>query len=203
MKKIVVVGYKGRMGQLITNMLMKEFIVIGVSRNSCIDFIQDADLVVDFASHESSVKSAEFCLKKNIPIIIGSTGQSESENLRIDEISKKIKVIKKANFSKGMEILKHFIDEVLPMNPHKFEIIEKHHINKKDKPSGTALELKNHICKRFNGRIEIMSIREGKEMGEHEIVAYVKDERLSIKHNVYSRNAFVFGVVETIKNLLA
>ena len=202
MKKVIVVGFKGRMGSLIAKALCEYFEVVGIARNDNISMVQDADMVVDFATHESSVSSAEYCLSKRIPLIIGSTGQTEVENKSIDEISKVIKVIKKANFSKGIEVLERFIENVLVLNPNKIEIVEKHHINKKDKPSGTALELKNYICKSYNGDVEITSIREGEEMGEHEIVAYVGDERLSIKHNVFSRDSFVQGVVEIVKNLL-
>lgn len=202
MKKVVIVGCKGRMGSLIAEALDGYFDVVGVARNDDIDLIQNANLVVDFATHESSVKSAEYCLKKKIPLIIGSTGQTEKENMRIEEISKEIKIIRKANFSSGMDILKRFIDIILPMQPNKLEIVEKHHINKRDKPSGTALELKNYIQKFYNGDVEIISIREGQEMGEHEIIAYVCDERLSMKHNVFSRNAFVCGVVKIIEELL-
>ena len=202
MKKVVVVGCKGRMGSLIVKALDKKFDVVGVDRNADIDLIQKADLVIDFATHESSVKSAEYCLKNKIPLIIGSTGQSDIENKRIQEISKEIKIIRKANFSRSMDILKQFIDNVLKMQPNKFEIVEKHHINKKDKPSGTALELKKYIQKDYNGDVEITSVREGEEMGEHEIIAHVCDEKLSIKHNVYSRNAFVRGVVKIVEELL-
>ena len=203
MKKIAIVGYKGRMGKLITKALEEKFDVCGVDRENSLDDFGDISLVIDFASHESSLISAEYCLKKNIPLIIGSTGQTEQENKRINEISKKILLIKKANFSRGIEVLKMFIESVLYINPDRFEIIEKHHKNKKDKPSGTALELEKFIKEKFNGDIKIYSIREGEEMGEHSIAAFVKDEKLMIKHNVYSREAFVRGLVEEVEKVLA
>lgn len=203
MKKIAIVGHKGRMGKLITKALGERFDVCGVDRENSLDDFEDISLVIDFASHESSLISAEYCLKKNIPLIIGSTGQTEQENKRINEISKKILLIKKANFSRGIEVLKMFIESVLYLNPDRFEIIEKHHKNKKDKPSGTALELEKFIKEKFNGDIKIYSIREGEEMGEHSIVAFVKDEKLMIKHNVYSREAFVRGLVEEVEKVLA
>lgn len=203
MKKIAIVGHKGRMGKLITKALEERFDVCGVDRENSLDDFEDISLVIDFASHESSLISAEYCLKKNIPLIIGSTGQTEQENKRINEISKKILLIKKANFSRGIEVLKMFIESVLYLNPDRFEIIEKHHKNKKDKPSGTALELEKFIKEKFNGDIKIYSIREGEEMGEHSIAAFVKDEKLMIKHNVYSREAFVRGLVEEVEKVLA
>ena len=158
--------------------------------------------MIDFASHKSSVISAEYCLRKNIPCVIGSTGQTEWENKRIEEISKHKKIVKSANFSKGIDVLKKFVDSVLMCQPDKIEIIEKHHKNKKDRPSGTALELEKYIKEKFDGEIKITSIREGEEMGEHTIIVSFGDEKITISHNVYSRNAFVLGVKDVVKTLL-
>ena len=202
MEKIAVVGFKGKMGSLITKELQKNYDVVGVGKEDDLEKQNEIDLLIDFASSKSSVASAEYCLKKNIPIIIGSTGQIEEENKRLEEISNKIKVVKKANFSMGIKVLENFVESVLNLKPEKFEIIEKHHKNKKDSPSGTALELKNFIMQMFDGEVEIKSIREGEEMGEHEIIAYLGNEKLSIKHKVYSRDVFVLGVVDEVKNLL-
>ena len=201
MKKIAVVGCKVKMGSLISKELEKDYIICGVDRDNCLEDFEDVSLVIDFATHESSLTSAEFCLKKNIPLIIGSTGQTEQENERINEISKQILVIKKANFSRGIEVLKMFIENVSRFKPDRFEIIEKHHKNKKDKPSGTALELEKFIRLNFDGEITISSFREGEEMGEHSVVAYVKDEKLTLKHNIYSRDVFVRGLVEEVEKV--
>ena len=188
MGKIAVVGHKGRMGSLITKELQKDFEVVKIGRENSLSELNGVSLVIDFASHESSVVSAEYCLKNNIPLIIGSTGQTKEENKRIEDISKQIRLIKKANFSKGINVLK--------------QIIEKHHKNKKDAPSGTALELENFIRQKFDGDIKIKWVREGEEMGEHEVIAYLHDEKLSFKHNVFSRDAFVLGLVQDVKKIL-
>lgn len=201
MGKIAIVGYNGKMGSLIVKALERNFELALVGRNNSLDDFVGIDLVVDFASHESSVKSAEFALAKNIPIIIGSTGQTELENKRLDEISKKIKVIRHANFSSGIEVLKSFIDKTINLGATNFKIIEKHHIHKRDSPSGTALELKSYITDKIFGNVEISAIREGEEMGEHKIIAGFGSETLTITHNVYSRDAFVQGVVREINKL--
>ena len=80
MKKIAIVGCEGKMGSLISIELQKEYFLCGVNKSNRLEDFGDLDLVVDFASHESSVKSAEYCLKKNIPCVIGSTGQTQEEN---------------------------------------------------------------------------------------------------------------------------
>lgn len=202
MKKIAIVGCKGKMGSLISKELEHEFEIFGIDKDDKLENLPNLDLIIDFANHESSVVSAEFALERGIPIIIGSTGQTCAENEKLAEISKQIKLVKKANFSRGVEVLKKFIDNVLELAPEKFEIKEKHHINKKDAPSGTALELQNYIKQKFTGEIKISWVREGDEMGEHEVIALVGDEKLSAKHNVFSRDTFVKGVTNEVKILL-
>ena len=203
MKKIAIVGHKGKMGKLIKKALENKFVICGVGRENSLEDFDDIDLVIDFATHETSLISAEYCLKKNIPLIIGSTGQTEQENERINEISKQIELIKKANFSMGIEILKLFIENVSNLKPDRFEIIEKHHKDKKDKPSGTALELEKFIKEKCGGDIKTISIREGEEMGEHSVVAFIKDEKILMKHNVYSRETFVRGLVYEVEKILS
>lgn len=202
MKKIAVVGYKGKMGEPIFLALKGNYDVVGIGRADSLDQFDDLDLVIDFASGESSVKSAEYCLKRNIPIIIGATGQTEQEESRLKEISKSIKVVKKSNFSIGFEMLLKVIDSCLKSDPVQIEIFEKHHINKKDSPSGTAIELKKYIENKCERCVEIHSIREGDEKGEHIILFKYIDESISIKHNVFLRQAFVEGCVKEVENLL-
>ena len=202
MKKIAVVGYKGKIGGLIYDELKKNYMVYGIDRENSLSDFSDIDLVIDFASHESSLESAYYCLKKKLPLIIGSTGQTVYENEIINKISREIAIVRKSNFSEGINLLKRFIEEVLLLNPRKFEVIEKHHINKKDAPSGTACDLKNYIQERFFGEVEVKSIREGLEMGEHKIIADLENEKLTIVHNVYSREAFVKGVKRVVEKLL-
>ena len=191
MKNIAIVGYKGKMGSLIFLFLKEKFDVVGVGKEDSLDNYSGIDLVIDFASHESSLISAEYCLKNKIPIIIGATGQTKDEEMRLNQIAQKIKVVKKANFSRGIEVLKNSLNAIIAGNPNSIEIIEKHHVNKKDAPSGTALEIKEYIEHICNKKVAITSIREGLEMGEHIVKAYFNDETISLKHNVYSRNAFV------------
>lgn len=201
MKKIAVVGYKGKMGRPIFLALEEKFDVVGVGRFDCLEAYENIDLVIDVASGSSSVVSAEYCLKHNIPIIIGSTGQSFEENEKLDKIAQKIKMIRQSNFSIGFDMLVKMIDEVLKYNPESIEIIEKHHINKKDSPSGTALELKKMIEEKYNKIVNISSVREGDEKGEHEIKFKFKNEEISLKHNVFSRQAFVDGIINSVDKL--
>lgn len=202
MKKIAIVGYKGKMGGLVYNSLKEIYEIVGIGKDDRLENFSGLDLVIDFATAESSVQSAEYCLKHKTPLIIGSTGQTSEQNKRIDEISKSVVVLKRANFSCGIEAMKKMIDEVMLLLPEKIIITEKHHILKKDAPSGTAIELKNYIESSFKKKVQVKSIREGDEKGEHLVEFYFGDEKISIKHNVFSRNAFASGVKTVINNLL-
>ncbi len=202
MKRIAVVGYKGKMGQPIFLALQKKFNVVGIGRNDNLDRYENLDLVIDVASHDSSVNSAEYCFKNNIPVIIGATGQTAIENERIEEISRHITVIKKANFAIGIEVVKIFINVLLKLNPLTVKITEKHHEGKKDAPSGTALMIREYIINKFDGDVEIQSVREGDLMGEHLIRFYFQDEIIELKHEVLSRMVFVNGVLKEVEKLL-
>ena len=123
------------------------------------------------------------------------------ENIEND--SKQIPVFKSANMSYEINFMVKLLKECARnLVDSDIEIIEVHHNNEVDSPSGTALELEKYIRKKFDGEIKISAIREGEEMGEHKVVAIIGDEKLMITHNVYSRNAFVRGVVDEIKTLL-
>lgn len=202
MKKIAIVGYKGKMGGPIFLALEKNFNVIGIGREDSLDNYSDVDLVIDSATATSSVDSAEYCLKHGIPIIIVATGQSMAQLEKIEEISKYIEVIKKPNFSCCIQILKNFIVDAIKLRPTRVEIVEVHHVNKKDSPSGTAIELKKFIESIYFGKVDVVSVRRWDEMGEHSISFYFGDETLLVKHNVFSRDVFVRGVVADVKKYL-
>ena len=189
MKKIAIVGFNGKMGKPIFLALEKNYEVIGIGRNDDLEAYSNLDLVIDVASASSSVRSAEYCLNKNIPIII------------VSQIAPQILLVKKANFSCCMHNIRLFIDEALNLNPCHVEIVEVHHVHKKDTPSGTALEIKKYIESKFSGIVEVVSCREGEIMGEHSISFDFGEEKLTLKHEVFSREVFVKGIVHEVKKI--
>lgn len=201
MKEIAIVGFNGKMGRPIFLALEKNYKVVGVGRKDDLQTYSNLDLVIDVASASSSVRSAEYCLNKNIPIIIVSTGQTLEENNKLSQIAQQILLVKKANFSCCMHNIRQFIDEAIKLNPSHVEIVEVHHVHKKDAPSGTALEIKKYIESKFAGEVEITSYREGEIMGEHSISFYFDEEKLTLKHDVFSREVFVKGVVQEVENI--
>lgn len=205
-KTIAVVGAGGKMGTAICNKLKDMFEIVKVEmENSLEDYLNKRiDLVIDFSTARQSVVSANFCAKNNIPLIIGTTGQSEYEMNQIKSASKKTKIIISSNFSLGIFIIKQLISKLKYLLKNQvcdITIIEKHHKNKLDSPSGTALMIKNEIQNALKDEkfsLNILSERGGKEIGTHQIDIYFGDELISLSHKAFSRDAFVDGVFLTV-----
>ena len=103
MKRIAVVGYKGKMGGAVFNHLKtKGFAVVGVDKDDSLEDLSGVGLVIDFGGAESSAISAKWCEKNGVAIIIGSTGQTDEQNEIIESASKKVAVLKAGNFSIGI-----------------------------------------------------------------------------------------------------
>lgn len=195
-KRIILVGSKGKMGQILTEILKSDFDIVGVEKgDSIFDF--SGDLVLDFGLAESSVISAKYCEKHKIPLIVGSTGQSQKQIEAILNASKTVPVMFESNFSVGVAFLKRIIKIIAPISEDIF-IIEKHHKHKKDSPSGTAIALMNCIENITQKPAIIFSIRGGEEIGTHSIDFYFGSEVLSVTHQAFSRKAFTSGVVQAV-----
>lgn len=199
-KKIILVGAKGKMGVLLHEKLKDNFEIIAIEKQDNI-WQFEADLVVDFGSAESSVQSAEFCLQHKTPLIVGSTGQSKSQLEMILKVGKVAPVMKASNFSFGILLLKQIVKELADF-ADEVCLFEKHHKNKKDAPSGTAVELTNIIEKKLEKKIQVSSQRGGEETGTHVIDFYLSGELISISHQAFSREPFVKGAVFAIGFML-
>ena len=201
-KKIIVVGAKGRMGSVVAQTLKDDgFEVLEIDKESPFDENKQADMIIDFASAVSSVESAKFALKHKIPLIIGATGQSIEQKQFILSAGEYIPVLLCSNFSVGIAKLKSLIRDILKLNIENVCIFESHHKNKLDAPSGTALELLDVVNKDFIGDIQVLSERGGMEIGTHKIDFYFGAEKLTVSHQAFSRQAFADGVLIAVKNM--
>lgn len=200
-KKILIVGATGKIGSAVCEKLKSYYEIIEAKRgDNLADF--EADLLIDFGSAESSVALAEVASRKNIPLIIGSTGQSNKQLLKIDELCKNIPYMVCANFSIGMVVFKSMIEQILKIHVDDISIFEKHHKNKKDSPSGTAISIKNFIEKMTNNKVQMLSQRGGEEIGTHTVDFYFGGELIEIQHKAFSRNVFADGVKFAVAYLL-
>ena len=201
-KKIIVVGANGRMGSVVAQTLKDDGIEVAEIDKDC-GFCDafDGEMIIDFASAASSVESAKFALKHKIPLIIGATGQSNEQKQFILSSGEYIPVLLCSNFSVGIAKLKCLIRDILKLNIENVCIFESHHKNKIDSPSGTALELLDLVGKNYGGDIQVLSERGGMEIGTHKIDFYFGAEKLTISHQVFSRQAFADGVLIAVKNM--
>lgn len=176
------------------------------------DFDGAADALIDFSNHAATGEILAYCLSRALPAVIATTGQSEDELTAIREASRRIPLFYSANMSIGVALLAELAQKAASVFPDAdIEIIERHHNQKLDVPSGTALLLARRIQSarpnaRFvvgrheNGRrtreeIGIHSLRYGGEVGTHEIIIAAAGETITLKHEAESRALFAGGAL--------
>ena len=203
---IAVVGANGKMGREVTKKLKAAFPHLRVAKilsEGKLQYQKQLRLVIDFATGKSSAGSSEFCAEHAVPLIIGSTGQTIAEMSAIRKASERVPIVKAGNFSIGVECLKGILKLVSHLPASDIVILEKHHKQKKDSPSGTALELAAIVEQEFKKTPAVLSERGGEEIGTHTIDIYFGKEKLTLSHQAFSREAFVNGVVIATKVMLS
>lgn len=194
-KKVAVVGGNGKMGSAVCNALSLDYDIFVIQRGD--KFPKNLELVVDFGSGESSAISAAWCKENGVPLIVGATGQNESELAEIENASKFVAVVLAQNFSEGLVLMKNTLKCIITKKAENVIIFEKHHKAKKDAPSGTAKNLKQFIGEFYAGDIQMIFERGGKEIGTHTVDCYFDNEMIGITHKAFSRDAFADGVKKT------
>ena len=176
------------------------------------------DCIVDFSHHSATPALLDYAVANNIPVVLATTGHTEEEKAAITKAAETIPVFFAANFSLGVALLIDTARQVAAAMPEaEIEIIEKHHNQKIDAPSGTALMLGEAVAeglpyaptsvfdrhavreKRDPHEIGFSSVRGGTIVGEHEIIFAGHDEIMEIKHTALSREIFAQGAVEAAK----
>ena len=233
--KLLLNGANGRMGNEVIK-ASKEFdnieIVAGFDRNSnsdsgfpvfsnIEDINVDIDIILDFSMPEASMKILEFAKFRKLPIVIATTGFSEEQMKEIEIASKEIPVFKSANMSYEINFMAKLLAECArKLTDSDIEIVEVHHNNKVDSPSGTALLLADSMNEALNNEMKyeydrhskrqkrdkkeigIHSIRGGTECGKHTVMFYGKNESFEISHNVTSRAVFANGALKAIEFMI-
>ena len=187
-----------------------------------IDKIKEVpDVIIDFSIPEASINILEFAKEKHIPIVIATTGFSEDHLAQIKEYSKDIPIFRSGNMSYEINIMSSIVSQLATkLRDSDIEIIETHHKNKIDSPSGTALILADSINdalnnemnyqydrhsirqKRPENEIGIHSIRGGTEVGKHTVLFLGENETLEIAHTVSSRSIFANGALKAAKFII-
>ena len=177
----------------------------------------EADVIVDFASAKAVDHLLDYCGEKKMPLVLCTTGLSEEQLRKVKETSEKTAILRSANMSLGINTLLKLLQDaakVLAGAGFDMEIVEKHHNQKVDAPSGTALALADSINEAMDGQyhyvydrsqkrekrdekeIGISAVRGGSIVGEHEVIFAGKDEVITFSHTAYSKAIFGKGALE-------
>ncbi len=233
MIKILMNGCNGKMGQVITR-ISKEYdnieVTAGVTRDPLrvqnpypvyghIREVADkVDVVVDFSNPEMLPEAIEYCISHRTALVVGTTGLSDADHEMLRQASETVPVFVSANMTFGVSVMVELVLKAASTlgEGYDIEILEKHHNEKKDAPSGTAIMLANEIKKNINnssgfvydrsslkekrkpGEIGIMSLRGGTIAGEHTVFFAGKDEILEIKHTAVSRDVLGRGAIKAV-----
>lgn len=236
MINMIMHGCNGAMGQVISNLVKSEEelrIVAGIDimpeqRNeypvypSIEACTVKADVIVDFASAKAVDQLLDYCVAHQLPVVLCTTGLSEKQLQHVAESSQKTAVLRSANMSLGVNVLLKLVKEAalaLAGAGFDIEILEKHHNQKLDAPSGTALALADSINeameqsyhyafdrskkyeKRDKKEIGIQSVRGGSIIGEHDVIFAGTDEVITFNHTAYSKAIFAKGAIQAAKFL--
>ncbi len=236
MIRAIMHGCNGHMGRVVTEICAADEeieIVAGIDLyqgventypvfSSLAECNVEADVIIDFCNAKAIDALLDFAEAKHVPVVLCTTGLSEEQISRVEEVSGKVAILKSANMSLGintlMDLLKKATD-VFSEAGFDIEIVEKHHNQKLDAPSGTAIALADSINERLDNSYEykfdrsqdrkkrekkeigISSVRGGNIVGEHEVIFAGLDEVITFKHTAYSKSVFANGAVSAAKFL--
>lgn len=236
MTKVIMHGCNGAMGRTISG-LAKDMedveIVAGIDLNteagagypvfaSLEECDVEADVIIDFASAKAVDHLLDYCAARQMPVVVCTTGLSQEQVAKVKETAKTTAVLRSANMSLGINTLMKLLQDaakVLANAGFDIEIVEKHHNQKVDAPSGTALALADSIneamdnqyyykydrtkerAKRDQKEIGIQAVRGGSIVGEHDVIFAGKDEVVTFSHTAYSKAIFGKGALEAARFL--
>lgn len=232
MIQVLICGISGKMGAAVYDVIAASAslqVVCGVDilgqKNAKVPIypsfngvLEAVDVVIDFSSPAALYAELEWAKSKSIPVVLATTGYGKKHLKYIDECAKEIAIFKTANFSVGVNLLVRLVQKACMVLGESFdiEIVEKHHRQKADAPSGTALMLadsangvygggKEYVCAR-NGlvgkrgsEIGIHAVRGGTIVGEHEVIFAGEDEIITLSHSARSKRVFAAGAVKAAK----
>lgn len=236
MVRAIMHGCNGRMGRVITGLVKEDAaieIVAGIDAykeipneypvfGSLQECDVEADVIIDFSNASATDNLLDYCVKRQIPVVLCSTGLSKEQLEKVEASAKEVAVLKSANMSMGINLLLKMLKDaakVLTPAGYDIEIVERHHNQKVDAPSGTAIALADSINesmgntfdyvydrsgerkKRGQHEIGMSAVRGGTIVGDHEVIFAGMDEVIEFKHTAYSRGVFGKGAVEAAKYL--
>lgn len=236
MTRVIMHGCNGKMGQTISGLIAADEeieIVAGVDAydegknpypvfRSIAECDVAADAIIDFSAAPAVDALITYCVDRQIPCVLCTTGLSQEQLTRVQEASGKVAILKSANMSLGINMLLKLLKEaagILAPAGFDIEIVEKHHNLKLDAPSGTAIALADSINEELNqsyhyvyDRSQVREKRDGKEIGisavrggtivgDHDVIFAGADEVVTFSHRAYSKAVFGKGAIQAAKFL--
>ena len=176
---------------------------------------QEAEVLIEFTTPEATVDHLSY----RKPAVIGTTGLDEEQRAKIEEAAKNVPIVLAPNMSVGVNLLREVVRELsAKLSGYDVELVEAHHRNKKDAPSGTALLLtraaaegrgqdleevavygREGVAPRSEGEIGIHALRGGAVVGEHRLIFYSEGEEVEVVHRALSRRTFADGAMRAAK----
>ena len=177
---------------------------IGIPLSSNLyDLSEEIGVLIDFSEAKFSLKAVEYSKNLHIPLVLATTGYEDEDLNIIRKASQFIPLLQASNTSLGIAFLKKIIDLTSDSFSYfdNLEILETHHQDKKDSPSGTALDLANFLSERIKGKdsIPIQSQRTGDTAGEHKIILSKEAERIELTHKALDRSIYAKGALAGAK----
>ncbi|TCO71464.1 4-hydroxy-tetrahydrodipicolinate reductase [Marinisporobacter balticus] len=237
MVTVIISGCNGTMGRILSRFIANNRemeVIAGIDRyvdryenpfpvykNAC-DCMESSDVVIDFSHHSTLDAILKYCVDTKTPLVTATTGLSDKDSESLMDASKIIPIFQTGNMSLGVNVITDLAKKAAQVlgDPFDIEIIEKHHNQKVDSPSGTAYLIANGINeglenkkdfvygrygraeKRKTTDIGIHAIRGGTIVGEHTVIFAGPDEIIEIKHTAISKDIFALGAIEASKFLL-
>lgn len=216
--KICLVGY-GAMGRIVAEMLGSDLALVVAPEcevKSLENIDEKFDCIIDFSNPVNLDMICDYVNKTKTPVVFATTGYTNEQIEKINELSKIAPVLRSANFSLGVILLNKLVKEITPILKDDFdiEITEAHHHFKIDAPSGTAKMLLNSIVDatgyeavygrsgyqpRKPNEVGVHAIRGGTIVGEHDVMYCGEDEVITLKHSAHSKKVFAKGAIKASK----
>ena len=216
--RVAIIGY-GKMGHEIEQVLIQRghTVALIIDQNNtddlCAEKLSDIDVAIEFTTPDTAYNNVRTCIECGTPVVCGTTGWHD----RLEELQtlcreKESTMIWSSNYSLGVNItfrINRYLAEIMNrFDAYNVSMEEIHHTQKKDAPSGTAISLANDILERVERKndwvnepttnaeaIEITSLREGTVPGTHTVTYTSEDDKIEIKHTLFSRRALALGAV--------
>lgn len=233
---ILVHGCSGKMGKNVCRLLEADrncHLVAGVDKfvnEDIYTFLDlnempediEIDVIIDFSTASAVDNLVDYCVSKKVPAVICTTGLSDSTIEHIKQASKEVAIFKSANMSLGINLISNVLKKISPVLDEAgfdIEIVEKHHNQKLDAPSGTALLLADSINESMDNKFDyvydrskelkkrdrkelgIHAVRGGTIVGDHSVIYAGTDEIVEINHFAHSKEVFAVGAIKAAKFL--